>query len=370
VSLHKEINSETRLILRGTSLGIRPQIENVTTDGFPLNEESGTWLIPAHTLKLRWEIPLLEVSEIDASQQQSVRCEDFVLISELSSIPRLEGMLKPPTLKIVMDGVRTMYPPPTPEKTLSLHSNSERPLFILINGIEIKSLSTDFLTLSYLVDRKGMDQFLPDMSTCMKGLKWLTSLVCENEKEENFTLGWCGAKRMAIAGAAGYGVLLVNYPTDKMRPLDNALLLYVPFHEAFHQLSGSAHSTRPTWAEESLASYYGSRAVKVALSGDSEASQLIDEFQKRGEKFIEGLIAINHQVNQGNRLNYGAFYTKGVSFWLEIEKVLHEQGDTLDHHIKSLLHLKYDSEDKPVGLMELLGIPREKWIVIATKYLD
>lgn len=363
----------TRLLLRQVQ-GVRSQVENITGNDSPLKslkeEEPGIWAVPPKCRKLQWEVSLLEGPEIDPSAQQSIRAEDFILISEVSSLPRLENETKLPRLRIVLGKLRTLYPESSPEGLIVLPSLSERPLFILINPTKIHSHSQDLLNLTYLQDKKGVTLLLPDIGLCLKGLKWLASLISEHKKV-NFTVGWCGisAKKMNITGAAGHGILLVNYPLEEKLPLHNATLLYVPFHEAFHQLSDNGFK-RPAWLEESLASYYGSRALQVAMEDNQEASQLIARFQERGKQFNEGLLILNLEVKQGENKNYGAFYTKGISFWVAVNADLQKQNDSLDNHLSELLKMTYDENEKPVGIEDILCISKERWENLSKTFLE
>jgi hypothetical protein len=362
---------ETHLILRGNAAGVQSQVEKVEADGHPLKTiGAGNWLVPLNCRKLQWEIWLKEVTEINPGEQQSVRYGDFVLISEFSSLPRIEDESKLQTINIVIEGINTIHPEPIQERAIKLHSKSERPLFILLNAIKVKSKTQDALILTYLQDQAGADSLLPDIGEMMKGLQWLSSFF--PKKEQEFTLGWCGtsSKHMSITGAAGHGVLLVNYPNDGNVPCNDAMLMYVPLHEAFHQLSDSVSKHRPAWVEESLASYYGCRAVQIALNMSSQACQLMAHFQEKGENFKTGLLAIHKAVKSGNQNEYGAFYTKGVSFWAAVDTILKKQNDSLDIHLSALLHMNYDSTGKPIELMDILHITTEDWRELCRRFLE
>lgn len=165
--------------------------------------------------------------------------------------------------------------------------------------------------------------------------------------------------------------MLVNYPNDGELPLGEAMLLYVPLHEAFHQICGHFLYSRPIWAEESLASYYGARAVKAALPKNPQlSSSLIDLFKKPSDTFQKGLLTINQAVKSKDRSEYGAFYTKGLSFWDEIESVLKEEHDSLDYHLEALLQMKYDANADPVELQKILNLTPELWASLRKRFLD
>ena len=363
--------SENRLILRGKSLGLLSQVDNIICDGHPIKEEDGTWSIPEKSRKIQWEISLLEEKEADASTQQSTKRGEFILFSEATSLLRFEKYPGSEIIKISVKGVKAIYPEPIQREGIPLPKITEAPLFVLLNPTEIDTLSEDLVKLKYFQDSPTEASRLPDRAANLRGLVWLKSIFSGKIKE-TFVVCWCGIsiEKMGCTGAAGSGVLLVSYPYNGELPLGDALLLYTPLHEAFHQLSGHFPADRPGWVEESLASYYGVRALQIALPNEPKVSLLIERFHKGGAAFHKGLIAINRAVNEGDRSDYGAFYTKGLSFWAEIEKVLHEQGDSLDHHLEALLTMKYDENSYPIELQQLLKISQEDWTRLRKDFLD
>lgn len=354
---------DNHLILRGKSFGVSPQVQNVMCDGQLLKEEGGgTWSIPKNSQDLRWEVPLVIEKGVDISTQQSIKSGQFILLSEASSLPRLERNQEAEILNSVIQGVKEKIPFP---------KITQAPLFVPLNAPEVGCLSEEGLTLKYFQDNLEQSSKLPNMAANMRGLKWLKSIV-PVKTEENFSVCWCGIsiEKMGCTGAAGAGVLLVSYPYNGELPLGDALLLYTQLHEAFHQLSGQFPGDRPGWVEESLASYYGVTALQVALPDDTKVPLLIERFYKGGTAFQKGLIAINRAVEEGDRSDYGAFYTKGVTFWCELEKVLQEAGDSLDSHIDALLTMKYDENFYPTELQEFLKLSDKVWISLRDRFLD
>src|SRR5438105_1982474 len=84
-------NSNTQLILRGASMGITEQVQNILCDNRPIKENKpGVWQVPTGCQKLQWNILLAQHGTELASSQQSINFGNSILISEASSLPRLK----------------------------------------------------------------------------------------------------------------------------------------------------------------------------------------------------------------------------------------------------------------------------------------
>lgn len=59
---------------------------------------------------------------------------------------------------------------------------------------------------------------------------------------------------------------------------------------------------------------------------------------KSGAHFQNVLVVINRKIEEGDRSEYGAFYTKGIAFWMAVDKALQEEKlGTLDAHLQAVL---------------------------------
>lgn len=363
--------SATQLILRGAAMGISEQVQNVVCDGRVIKKDRpGIWSIPDNCQKLHWQVPLLENGTALAGSQQSMKSGDFIILSEASSLPRLQDVPATEALKISVTGAKTIFPKPSQTGLIALPDTSAAPFFVLLNATVVDSISSGPITLTYLLDNPDSISTLPSMASHMKGLSWLNTIIPVRTKE-NFAIAWLGIskKRMSLAGAAGDDILLTNYPNDGELKFGKAMLLYVALHEAFHQLA-MHYASQPSWVAESLASYYGARATKIALPNDPRSSALMERFQADGDHFSNGLLAINRKVEKGDRSEYGAFYTKGISFWAAVDKALQTQGDSLDHHVFEILQIKYNAQRESTDLQKILNLSPETWLSLRNRYLD
>lgn len=347
---------------------IQSQVENLTCDGKGIKETpQGSWSIPKGVHDLRWQVRLKEGKELDVGEQQSVNFDSSILLSEGSSLPRFENTQGSEVVKISMATVKRIYPDHSQFIVLP-DSDSSAPFFVLLNFTKCASRADGSITLTYLLDNEKYHSLLPDIDANIKGVKWLMERTDVNTKE-SFAIAWCKyeTETLGISGAAGEGILLANYLPNKDSPSDKALMLYVVLHESFHQLQ-AYYPEEPTWVKESLASYYGTRAVEVVMP--EEGAIWMGRFQKAADQFPKGLLTIHSEVKEGDRSGYGAFYTKGVAFWAAVDKTLRAQFDSLDSHLKDiLLKMKYDQYGAPLNLEVLLKLPQESWIPLREQFL-
>jgi hypothetical protein len=347
---------------------VRSQVTNLTCDGETIIERpEGSWSIPEDVKDLRWKIQLKEGKGVEACEQQSIKLDSSILLSGGSSLPQFKDIYGPEGVRISMPTVRTIYPEPGQSQSIALPGFSKPPLFLLLNFTE-RTLKDGLITLTYLLDDEKSHSLLPDMGENIKGLKWLME-VADIKTKENFTVGWCEyvGESLGISGATGSGILLANYLLSKTSPIDKALMLYVVLHEAFHQLQ-TYYPDEPTWIQESLASYYGTRAVEVIMP--EEGASLMDRFQKEADRFRKGLLTIHSAVEKGDRSEYAAFYTKGVAFWAEVDKTLRTRSDSLDLYLKDILsRMEYDQQGDPVNLNRILNLSQEAWLSLRAQFL-
>jgi hypothetical protein len=174
---------------------------------------------------------------------------------------------------------------------------------------------------------------------------------------------------MSLGGATGDHLLLANYPDDGEVTLGKNLRLYIALHEGFHQLIENKPRL-PSWVSESLASYVGLQAEEDVLKHDANTTQLQQKFISDSDKFKLGLLAINQQVKNGDQSQYGAFYTKGLAFWAEVDSALRAQGDSLTSHLTDVLNSSFDGEDNFTNLGKTLHLSPRVLNSIERRYLN
>jgi hypothetical protein len=367
MQLNSDYTEEKRFFLRGNLMNVQSQVECFTCDGEKIKEENGAWVIPAGAHELTWKILLKKADEIGIDQQQSMSSKESILISEISSLPRFENPAGQEVLKVLSWNTFQLYPNPNSNGEIPFPKMSEPPFFALINYTSVGTRRTESIELAYLIDHSSAHPLLPDMDANLKGLEWLKTIT-DVKGSERFTVGWCGilTEHHSLSGVTGDGILLVNYLCNKGAESDKAVLLYVVLHEAFHQLQ-QHYPAEPCWLKESLASYYGIQALKVAMPG--EGGILMDRFQKSGEHFKDGLLKTAAEIKNSNRSNYGAFYTKGISFWAQVDKALLAQQSNLNRHLKEILSTQHNDAGDLTSLADVFKLPNAIWSDLYNRFL-
>lgn len=372
IEVARNSNHKDLLILKGSSMGIKSQISEVSCDGHPLKElKPGEWEVSHQCKKIAWKTALADTSATLASEQQSSRSNLFTVFSVVSSLPRLQKTTAE-FLKISLPEVKTTFPEKNSNQLIPLTSFSGPPQFILFNPIRITVLNSGPLQVVYYIDDPKNKAQIPQIKAHLLGLQWLYSIMqCKNP--ETFTLVWLGAQssQPILTGATGSDSLLVNYPTQGQYPFGAAMLLYVALHEAFHQLSLN-YSSQPVWMAESLASYYGMMALKQALPEDSQVQALLQRFETAGARFNAGLFTYNEQLDKGNSFARGAFYTKGISFWSALDQQLLKTypHKNLNIFLPDLLKQADQVQQSPSALEKILPLPKEEWDTLRKNFLD
>jgi hypothetical protein len=361
----------TELILTGAFNNIMNQVSDITCDGKQLKaSKPGVWAVAENCRHIEWTINLLINSHEPAAKQVSLKTDQFILFSSASSLPRLADATGEEKLQFNLPDLQSMYPSGESNRAITLPPLSGMPIFVLLNPAEVSTLQTDNLKLTYLMDNAASTSALPSASDHMKGLNWLNS-ISHNQEPLNFTVAWLGlSKRDAnLGGAAGANMLLANYPNDGEFDVGKPMLLYVVMHEAFHQFAKS-HQDLPFWLAESLASYYGARALIIAEPDDPKSIDVMRRFQMEGKQVKTGLLAVQQHVKNGDRSEYGAFYTKGLAFWSAVDDRLRKQNDTLDNHLVDVMQLSYNANGDAPGLRLALGMNTNDWKQLRKRYLD
>lgn len=366
---HPTDETRTFLALRRSVSPVASQVKGVNCDGVALTEvESGVWLVPAHCALLQWQVAFINSGTLVAAKQQSITSGKFKLLSEASSLPRLQNANGHDSLKIDLS-YHTVFPHVNAQGLIPLSARTAPPLFVLLNAAPLKTLTSQGLRLNYWVDHLSGEKDIPDEAAEMQGLEWINQRLSSHAKL-TFSVAWLGLPRelLSMGGATGSDILLTNYSNDGDITFGKSMMLYIALHEGFHEFSEN-YAKEPTWAAESLASYFGVRATIAAMPRSADASALMQHFEAAGNHFSDGLLSVNQQVNAGDQREYAAFYTKGIAFWDAVDAAMRVQGDALDHHLLDLLQLQYDSAGNPLNLQTVCHLSPNVYAALRKEYL-
>lgn len=359
----------TILALRSRDNGIRSQVEDVDCDGRQLAlKRAGEWLVPAGCRHLSWGVPLEPSGTSDPNAQRSQMLESGILLSEASSLPRLADAAAPEYLQFPAGRV---FPYAVAGK-LALPDKGQPFLFALMGEVPMRETADHGIGLFYFVDQQAAKDKVADMRQHMAGLKWLAARL-HKTGPQNFSVLWLGvsADRLALSGQTGAGLLLVNYSAGNDQEMwGSSMRLYVPLHEAVHQMATSSNR-RPVWYDESLASYLATRATLFVTNNDPGALAMFERFKSDGKHFDSGLIPTDRHVSEtGDVSGVGAFYTKGVAFWDAVNTALVARGDSLENYYAALaLTRESDDEKLPDFIQATLHLPVAVWESLEKTYL-
>jgi len=370
----------TRLVLRGAAMaaGISSQVVHPHCGARALALASGvagTWLVPAGCRDVAWTVRLASAGTSDAGEQQSIISQDgsACLFSEASSLPRLADATGQEFLSV--SGNWRVFPAPELGTLLVLPDNSRAPLFVILGAHPVRAISSGSIALAYFMDdARKLDRVAP-VDLVMRGLKWL-AIIAPQARNRAFNYFWIGLPSDApsFGGATGSGVILVNYArANPQRSSSSTMTRAVPLIEATHQFGGGyAGERRPTWVEESLAVYFGLQALGHAEPHSNDAQEMIEHLATGATRYQQGLIAIQRQVNANHRSQYPAFFTKGVAFWLAVDRAVRASGQGgLDSKLPLLWTAHYASDGRPPSTFAAsLGIPQPKWTSIFRAFLQ
>jgi hypothetical protein len=369
----------TVLVLRGASFGagVAPQVENVSCDGSPLANAGGNarWTVPKGCKLLSWKIPLDAPGATEASRQRSVYSANgsFRFLSEASSLPRLEHPQGTEFLVVPKSAISRTIPEPSLDGRVPLPDYASPPLFLLLASRPIARHAVGALKVSYFIDDPSQHDHLPPIEQIAEGLRWLTSLA-RKDFNTSFTYAWLGMSdsARAVGGAAGKDVLAVNYIRGGSQDANRAAMIAaMPLIEATHFLA-SSFGERPTWVEESLATYLGLKASMQATAQSRAAADVLRKFEEDGTRFPIGLLEAQRRVSGGDTSMYPAFFTKGVAYWSAMDAALRNASrPDVASRIVDLWTARYDKAGRPPEeLGRLLGLPPDLWRQLSTKFLD
>ena len=147
------------------------------------------------------------------------------------------------------------------------------------------------------------------------------------------------------SGAAGSRSFLANYmdgDPDNLE-INAARTVLILAHEQVHQLVGllrPSGSPFPIWLGESLAHYYGLKALARGPLPRQIVSSVSDHFIDPTREVEAGLVDLCRHHLQGDPSAYPLFYTQGATFWSELDSALKEAnlaGAGLDDVVPALL---------------------------------
>lgn len=362
-----------KLSTRGVSWGLKEQVEVPHCEGReePLAKDNdGNWTVPPACKRVIWTIspPMMHdgTYEVSAQASASMNQGKWNLLSEPTSILRIfeDGSQS----NILRSGsASTNLLGATPVKTggWRIPGENNAPEFFVVGTPEVEHQQIGDFTVHYVADDWQRVNELGLLSLHSQVLHYLTNVVFADksvkERDQSLLVVWIGidAHKGGAGGAAGSRSFLANYliNDEENAPHHLATTLMILAHEQFHQLADALRGDRPgipIWINESIAHYYGLRAMQNAIPNDIAAEKLARHFidPSRPVKYrFSGDKVDKHQLT-------ALAYRQGATFWAELDRALSAaSGGTtpLEKYLPDLLQMDFpeDGSLPPAFLVKL-----------------
>jgi hypothetical protein len=354
--LPKAEGAPHRLNVRGAAWGLDSQVHSARCGNTPLKQQKdGTWIAESSCREVTWSVGPVVVADglADVSQQATLLFQQprWLLLSEPTSLLRLMDVPPAPASRIALQsgGAAMLGATALGERSWRMPSANDAPEFFVIGDAPARSRAIGAFEVRYVADNPGRVEALGLEALHEKALEYLGRLLPPPglpAAERTLLVVWIGIdeRRGKAGGAAGSRSFVANYLIGKPESarLNTARTLYVLAHEQFHQLAGLVRGplpSLPVWLNESLAAYYGLKALLNAAPGKG-AESIRAEFIAPSRAVAAGLLELERRHAAKDASAYPLFYSQGATFWAEVDNALrvHSAGaNDLDALIPWLL---------------------------------
>lgn len=382
-----------RLAARGVAWGLQEQVESPRCAGeaAPLVKDSeGHWIVPPGCRHVSWTVRPLAMqdgtADVSAQTTMSLAQSTWVLLSEPTSLLRMvedspgQGSLRPDDLRTGLIGA-------TPAATggWRVPAESNAPEFFVVGAPEIEQQRVGDFTIRYVADDWPRVHRLGLMSSHARALRDLTQIVYADapvpESDRSLLVVWIGvdARHGHAGGAAGSRSFLANYliGENENAPDHLATAFMILAHEQFHQLADARRGERPAlpaWINESIAQYYGLRAMQSAIHDPVAAEKLTQRFIDPDRNVEQQFIGSETLFATDRPRALDLAYRHGATFWAELDRALRVASDgtsSLDEYIPDLLQMEFAEDGSlPAAFLEQLrGWNDERIVQVIVKYV-
>lgn len=331
---------ERTLVARGTEWGLESQVVGPRCGDRRLSRAGkAAWKVPPDCMRVNWTVRFASARpwKVDASEQKSVHFPGphWWLLSEPTALLRVQGDEAPSTLSIAFVG------PAMPQLGATsaggsrwrVPSVNNAPEFYVFGDIKAVEHRVDGFLVRHVADDIGRVQRLGLVEAQTAALRYLSGITPPPDMEgqdRDLLVTWLGVRdRNQAGGAAGSRSFIANY-LDSPEPLAMALTLTIVSHEQQHQLVDMVRGDRPPlpiWVGESLAQYYGLKAMARTGIDTKAAAAVRDRFIDRTRPVTAGLVEWQRRHENGDQSAYPRFYEQGATLWALLDTALLEATD-------------------------------------------
>lgn len=346
-----------KLAPRGTAWGLRPQVSDVRCDKKPLQKDvDGNWSAPASCGVVTWQVvpDRVPAEGADASGQRTldVGKERWLLLAEPTSLLRPHNIAEAGTIRAAKGSWRLAGATPVQPDAFRVPPINSAPEFYVLGKVEPSRRTVGRLEVSYVADDTDRVKQLDLEALHASALAYLLQVVAlppaATVADRSLLVVWLGVAESSgeAGGAAGSRSFVANYiaGSPENRDRNTALSMMIIGHEQFHQLVDMVRSDLSllpfaTWLNESLAHYYGLKAL-LAADKSAAAGELWAKFIDLQRPVEQGLLELNRRHESGEQAVYNSFYSQGATLWHALDRAIATATDgqkKLDDYIGDLL---------------------------------
>ena len=385
LKLPRQSQRVRELVSRAQFLGLKSQILSPRCGKNLLRQRPvGVWAVPIGCTEVMWTVRAQRAvdGKVDVSAQSSVKFRNppWFIFSEATSLLRLRDEDEPST--ITMRGKSKHFSgigaTEISDNVWRVPSLGNAPEFYALGEVRPTTRNVGPFVVRYVADDRARVAGLGLGNLHEQALEFLANVVppaaALPPAERSLLVVWIGIDEAAgrAGGAAGSRSFVANYVVGKSEneALNAARTLAILAHEQFHQLSDLARGSLPplpTWLNESLAHYYGLKALQKAASSSASHS-VYKRFIDPARPVTTGLLEFNRRYAANDRSVYSLFYEQGATFWSEVDSTIQAAtngGSSLDQLVPNLLRsVTPDNDGLPesflASLHELIGVKADE----------
>lgn len=375
LTLPAGVASPIRLAPRGAAWGLKPQVSNVQCGDLAVpQDQEGYWVAPAGCPRLSWRVvpDAIPIDGADASEQRTLAVGPtrWILLSEPTSLLRPVNANGATTIQSAPGHLPIMGASQIEPGIFRVPPVNSGPEFFVVGRAETSRRTLGEIQVTYVADDARQVKQRKLQALHASALRYLTQVVplprVSSAMDRSLLVVWLGVSesRGGAGGAAGSRSFLANYVlgSSENEGRNTALTMMIVAHEQFHQLVDVLRADLPdpplaVWVNESIAQYYGLKALRVADPSRS-AQEVWAKFIDQDRPVEQGLVELNRRYESGDASVYELFYSQGATFWYAIDSALKAatQGRKgLDDHLVELLRgPRVPGSDLPPSFVEAI----------------
>ena len=347
--------TERTLAVRGIEWGLTSQVSDPRCGTRPLASASpAVWKVPPDCTKVSWTVRFVtaQPGKVDASEQKSLYFSRarWWLLSEPTSLLRLQGDEGPSTLSIDFKGG------PMPQLGATAVANgrwrvpslNNAPEFYAFGNIQMVEHKVDGFLVRHVADDIDRVRRLGLVQAQEAAWRYLSGITPPppadaRPQDHQLLVIWLGVRDRDLAGgAAGSRSFVANY-FEQSEPVPQALTLTILAHEQLHQLVDMVRGVRPplpVWVGESLAHYYGLKALARSGLDPKAIGTLRNRDIDTVRPVTAGLLEWQRRHDKGDPAAYPLFYQQGATFWALLDAAVQKASadkESLDTFMPQLL---------------------------------